>query len=179
MQPWMNRLKRGSMQKLKKTGSKQTAEHAFKTGFKRMFCKGREFVILHGQGGNGCMANKRKKKKTNRLVKFLGRGFIALLLLFGAGSLAVLATNDVFTYFQLRDDIEKNQAILEETSQTQQELEETRKNLTNPDYLEFVARGKYHVSRYGEQVFVFPNLNEEENTSESSADDQTSAQNGQ
>ena len=36
------------------------------------------------------------------------------------------------------------------------ELEKTKQNLTNPDYVEYIARGKYLVTKEGEQVFKFP-----------------------
>ena len=36
------------------------------------------------------------------------------------------------------------------------ELEKAKQNLTNPDYVEYIARGKYLVTKEGEQVFKFP-----------------------
>ena len=33
---------------------------------------------------------------------------------------------------------------------------EGKTNLTNPDYVEYIARGKYLVTKEGEQVFKFP-----------------------
>ena len=32
----------------------------------------------------------------------------------------------------------------------------SKQNLTNPDYVEYIARGKYLVTKEGEQVFKFP-----------------------
>lgn len=63
---------------------------------------------------------------------------------------------DVTTYTSLKAQISSNRALLEQSESKKEELEETKKKLTNPDYLENVARGKYHLSRQGEQVFVFP-----------------------
>ena len=40
--------------------------------------------------------------------------------------------------------------------QKKEELEKTKQNLTNPDYVEYIARGKYLVTKEGEQVFKFP-----------------------
>ena len=41
-------------------------------------------------------------------------------------------------------------------------LEETKQKLTNPDYIEYIARGKYLVTKEGEQVFKFPSSEDEE-----------------
>ena len=35
-------------------------------------------------------------------------------------------------------------------------MEKAKQNLTNPDYVEYIARGKYLVTKEGEQVFKFP-----------------------
>ena len=40
--------------------------------------------------------------------------------------------------------------------QKEKELEKAKQNLTNPDYVEYIARGKYLVTKEGEQVFKFP-----------------------
>lgn len=104
----------------------------------------------------------------------MGIGILYFALFCTGGSLLIAAANDVTTYFRLQNEIKANEVLLEQTTQTQEELETTRRNLTNPDYLEFVARGKFHVSRYGEQVFVFPELD-----TDSAASDSTSAQSSQ
>lgn len=121
------------------------------------------------------MAKKRRfsRKLLNRLA---GIGVFSLYV--GSGALVIAAANDLGTFFQLRNEISANEVLLEQTKTEQEELETTRKNLTNPDYLEFVARGKYHVSRYGEQVFVFPELSEDSSNS-ASTDSADSAQSSQ
>ena len=43
-----------------------------------------------------------------------------------------------------------------ELSSKKKELEKAKQNLTNPDYVEYIARGKYLVTKEGEQVFKFP-----------------------
>ncbi len=79
-------------------------------------------------------------------------------------SAAVLATGyflgsniaDVYTLIALKSEIRANEARLEEVSAQKEELETTKKNLTNPDYIEYLARGKYLVTKDGEQIFKFP-----------------------
>ena len=48
---------------------------------------------------------------------------------------------------------EKEKKVL---SSKKKELEKAKQNLTNPDYVEYIARGKYLVTKEGEQVFKFP-----------------------
>ena len=43
-----------------------------------------------------------------------------------------------------------------ELSSKKKELEKAKQNLTNPDYVEYIARGKYLVTKEEEQVFKFP-----------------------
>ena len=96
-----------------------------------------------------------------RLITRLSFRGIALFLILGlSGGMIFASLNEVRTYYDLTMEIKANTELLEKTRQEQETLENTKKNLTNPDYLEFVARGRYHVSRDGEQVFVFPALSE-------------------
>lgn len=42
-----------------------------------------------------------------------------------------------------------------------EQSETARENLDNPDYVEYIARGRYLVTKEGEQVFKFPSLQED------------------
>lgn len=55
--------------------------------------------------------------------------------------------NDIGTRLHINQEVHANEKLLDELTSQQSELETTRKNLTNPDYLEMIARGKYHVSK--------------------------------
>ena len=50
----------------------------------------------------------------------------------------------------------KSSIVQKELSSKKKELEKAKQNLTNPDYVEYIARGKYLVTKEGEQVFKFP-----------------------
>lgn len=100
----------------------------------------------------------RRKKKIKRSLQ----GFFYIVIIGLTGFFFWSAFTDISNYFQLTMQIQANTALQEETAAQKEELEQTKKNLTNPDYLEFVARGKYHVSKSGEQVFVFPTLDDEQ-----------------
>ncbi len=97
-------------------------------------------------------------KKTNEKMRTL---FIQIGLIVVAFLLAFSALNDVRTYHNLKESISDNRRLLAKTKEEEEQLELTKRNLTNPDYLEFVARGRYYASRPGEQVFVFPELAQE------------------
>ena len=97
-------------------------------------------------------------KKPNEKIRTL---FIQIGLIVVAFFLAFSAINDVRTYQNLKESISDNRRLLAKTKEEEEQLELTKRNLTNPDYLEFVARGRYYASRPGEQVFVFPELAQE------------------
>ncbi len=97
-------------------------------------------------------------KKASEKIKTLviQAGLIALSFF-----LAFSVLNEVRTYQNLKASISDNRRLLAKTKEEEEQLELTKRNLTNPDYLEFVARGRYYASRPGEQVFVFPDLAQE------------------
>lgn len=97
------------------------------------------------------MAKKKKKPWYKNKYTYIG------MLLVSSFFVAMTCRNFI-VFFNLQSQISANELLLAEKENEQEELETKRRNLTNPDYLEFLARGKYHVSRQGEQVFVFPSL---------------------
>lgn len=62
------------------------------------------------------------------------------------------------TTFELKSQIQSNLQEAAQLDEKKKELETTKENLSNPDYVEYIARGKYLVSREGEQVFKFPSI---------------------
>lgn len=103
-----------------------------------------------------------KQQQQNKKYKnpiTTGAYYFSLLCITGFFTMGI--ARECKTYFDLKTEVLANQELRQETLELQQTLENEKKNLTNPDYLEFVARGKYHVSRDGEQVFVFPSLSQD------------------
>ncbi|MDO4663962.1 MAG: septum formation initiator family protein [Erysipelotrichaceae bacterium] len=101
------------------------------------------------------------KKQNNKKYKnpfTMGVYYFTIMCITGFFTMGIV--REFKTYFDLKTEVLANQQLRQETLELQQTLENEKKNLTNPDYLEFVARGKYHVSRNGEQVFVFPSLSQ-------------------
>lgn len=69
---------------------------------------------------------------------------------------------DLYNTFSLRASISTNTQAQKEALSQKEELETTRQNLTNPDYVEYLARGKYLVTKEGEQIFKFPAIDKNE-----------------
>lgn len=98
------------------------------------------------------MAADTKKKRQKSLVKSIG----LVAMLFCSGFFLYALAQDVSTCFSLKNSIQENQARADELAGQKKELETRKNNLTNPDYAEFLARGKYLVTKEGEQIFKFP-----------------------
>ncbi len=95
---------------------------------------------------------KRKKKK--------GGHFISFCLILAIGFFSVASFNEIKTTFELRRSIQESNVKLKELKSKRAKLESKKKKLQDPDYIEYIARGKYLVSKEGEQVFKFPSSKE-------------------
>lgn len=90
----------------------------------------------------------RRKKIQHVFVYFVMLGMSAFLIMGGMRQL-------VMTH-ELRTSINQKQKEKKALSSKKKELEKAKQNLTNPDYVKYIARGKYLVTKEGEQVFKFP-----------------------
>ncbi len=96
----------------------------------------------------------KKKKKGGRLFSFC---LIVLIAFFSVASF-----NEIKTTFDLKRSIQESNAKLKELKSKRAKLESKKKKLQDPDYIEYIARGKYLVSKEGEQVFKFPSSKDSE-----------------
>lgn len=96
-----------------------------------------------------------KKRKKMSIVK---RYFISIILLVISFSLFYFGGQEIQTTFSLKGQIRENLKESAQLDEKKKELETTKENLSNPDYVEYIARGKYLVSKEGEQVFKFPSI---------------------
>ena len=93
---------------------------------------------------------KKKKKKSARrrfFVYSIRLGLCCYMFYCGFKELEATA--------QIRLSMEDNKKESQALDERKEELEETKENLENPDYIEYLARGKYLVTKDGEQVFKF------------------------
>lgn len=63
------------------------------------------------------------------------------------------------TTYDLKRSIAQTKEKTAELKKEKKDLEKKKKNLSDPDYIEYIARGKYLVTKEGEQVFKFPSEN--------------------
>lgn len=102
------------------------------------------------------MQRKIQKKEPSTAAK----GYLSIGMLVISGFLFASITKDTLLYMDLKVKNEENTRILQEKLEYKEELETTKKNLTNPDYLEYIARGRYYASSDDGQVFVFPSTDD-------------------
>lgn len=86
---------------------------------------------------------------------------ISLGLLAGGAAFLWAGFGDVQNMLDIRAELARDHEKAAELDKRQQELEQVKENLDNPDYIEYIARGKYLVSKEGEQVFKFPSIGAE------------------
>ena len=89
----------------------------------------------------------RRKKIQHVFVYFVMLGMSAFLIMGGMRQLAMT--------HELRTSINQKQKEKKALSSKKKELEKAKQNLTNPDYVEYIARGKYLVTKEGSKYLNF------------------------
>lgn len=97
------------------------------------------------------MAKKTKRKKKSKASRYI----LSFGLVLVSGLAIYSGVHELITTAEINQDIRENKEKSSELDSKKAELEKTKENLTNPDYIEYVARGKYLVTKDGEQVFKF------------------------
>lgn len=82
--------------------------------------------------------------------------FVYIAMLVMSGFLIMGGLQQLSMTHELKSSIVQKEKEKKELSSKKEELEKAKQNLTNPDYVEYIARGKYLVTKEGEQVFKFP-----------------------
>lgn len=82
--------------------------------------------------------------------------FIYIIMLVASAFLIFGGVKQLMMTQDLKASIEQKKEEKKNLNSKKKELEKTKQNLTNPDYVEYIARGKYLVTKEGEQVFKFP-----------------------
>ncbi|MBP3852045.1 MAG: septum formation initiator family protein [Erysipelotrichaceae bacterium] len=99
----------------------------------------------------------KNKKKTSKKRRHT---FFYLFLVIVSGVLIWTGIQELKTTFDLHISIRETEEKNKELKKEKKELEAKKKNLSDPDYIEYIARGKYLVTKEGEQVFKFPSTEE-------------------
>lgn len=102
------------------------------------------------------MAKKTKKKK--HPIKT----FFSLVVIFVACFLIYAASSDLMMTLKLKKEISSSEEMISTLESQKSELAKEKTNLEDPEYVKRFARGKYMVSKPGEQVFKLPSKNDSE-----------------
>lgn len=107
----------------------------------------------------------RKKKNVSvkpKRKKHPLRTFFSLAAIFVASFLIYMAADDFMTTIRLKNEISSNEEMISNLESQKEDLTQEVTNLNDPSYVKRYARGKYMVSKPGEQVFKLPSKNAEE-----------------
>ena len=103
------------------------------------------------------MPTKKKQVKTKK-----NRGIIwTIVLMLASCGFIYQIGKDVITTIQLKQEIASRDEQIQSIKDQIAQLEEEKENLGNPEYVKRFARGKYMVSKEGEQLFKLPSSNED------------------
>lgn len=91
------------------------------------------------------------KKKKHPL-----KTFFSLVLIFVSCFLIYIASSDLILTMKLKKEISSSEVLITNLESQKQNLTDEKSNLENPEYVKRFARGKYMVSKPGEQVFKLP-----------------------
>lgn len=104
------------------------------------------------------MAKKVRTKKQKGLMHVLIYACLA-----GASAFFIWeGVMEIKTTIDLNNSIKETKMRIQELEKQKSELEKKKKDLSDPDYIEYIARGKYLVTKEGEQVFKFPSSADQE-----------------
>lgn len=97
-----------------------------------------------------------EKKEIKKKKKHPLRTFFSLAAIFVAAFLVWLAAEDFITTLSLKKDISDSEAMITDLENQQAKLTDQKTKMEDPAYVKRYARGKYMVSKPGEQVFKLP-----------------------
>lgn len=97
-----------------------------------------------------------RQTKKQRKNKRMRHRIVTLVMLVVSVFCLYKGFSTVSTTYEIKQSIEDTKAKTKKLEKKKKELEQTKKNLSDPDYIEYIARGKYLVTKEGEQVFKFP-----------------------
>ena len=103
-----------------------------------------------------------KKSAKPKRKKHPLKTFFSLTVIFIACFLMYTAAQDVFMTIQLKKEISSSQKMVEDLESQKTSLSKEKENLENPEYVKRFVRGKFLVSKPGEQVFILPSKNDNE-----------------
>lgn len=102
------------------------------------------------------------QKKTEKKQSSPVKKFFSVFIIMIACFLTYVSAKEVITTVQLKQDIAKTQAEVEDLEVQREDLENQQRLFEDPEYVKRYARGKYMFTSDGETLYKFP----EEGTTE-------------
>lgn len=81
---------------------------------------------------------------------------LCAVLIVASGFMLYAAIQESSTTLKLQQQLSDVQAKLQEVQDENKYLNSEKEKLQDPDYVETYARGKYQLSKNGEQIFYLP-----------------------
>ncbi|MCI6515470.1 MAG: septum formation initiator family protein [Bulleidia sp.] len=100
------------------------------------------------------METKKKAAKKRKLTPFTK--FICVAMILASGFMLFAVVQEGMTTLQLQQQLSEVQSKLQEVQDENRYLTNEKEKLQDPDYVETYARGKYQLSKDGEQIFYLP-----------------------
>lgn len=92
-----------------------------------------------------------KKTKKMSVIKLV----LSFILILASVFMLYKVFIEVSTYFALQKELEEVSQKLQEIKKQEEKIKEKRDLLENPGYIKRYARGKYLLTKDGEQIFKF------------------------
>lgn len=96
----------------------------------------------------------KKTKKRRKMTPF--NKVLCAVLIVASGFMLWAAVQEAMTTLKLQQQLSDVQAKLQEVQDENNYLNSEKEKLQDPDYVETYARGKYQLSKNGEQIFYLP-----------------------
>ena len=96
----------------------------------------------------------KKVKKRKKMTPF--NKVLCAVLIVASGLMLWAAVQEAMTTLKLQQQLSDVQAKLQEVQDENNYLNSEKEKLQDPDYVETYARGKYQLSKNGEQIFYLP-----------------------
>lgn len=96
------------------------------------------------------------EKKLDKKKKHPIKTFFSIILIFVSCFLIYIASSDLYLTMKLKKEISSSEDLITNLESQKKSLGDEKSNLENPEYIKRFARGKYMVSKPGEQVFKLP-----------------------
>ena len=104
--------------------------------------------------------NEKPQSKTTRNKNHGVRRGVTVVAIFISCILFFIAIEDIKTMFSLKKEIASGEEQIVALESEHKDLTKRKEQLNDPEYVKRYARGKFLVSKPGEQIFKLPSKNE-------------------